>query len=153
MVAKSEKTTKKKKQGRPRKTKKESYIYAVGRRRTAAARVRLYPRKKGGITVNNKPIEEYFPGEVLKKLYLAPLRTCNVIDKYLITIKVGGSGKIGQLGATVHGISRVLVNLDKEKFRPILKKRGFLTRDSRMKERRKVGTGGKARRKKQSPKR
>ena len=153
MSSKSEKTIKKKKQGRPRKTKKESYIYAVGRRRTAAARVRLHPNKKGGIIVNNKPIEEYFPGEVLKKLYLAPLKTCNVIDKYLVTVRVEGSGQMGQLGAIVHGISRALVNLNKEKFRPILKKRGFLTRDPRMKERRKVGTGGKARRKKQSPKR
>ena len=153
MVSKSKKTTKAKKQGRPKKTKKDSFIYAVGRRRTATAQVRLYPDKKGGITVNNKPIEEYFPGETLKKLYLPPLRVCNVIDKYLITAKVNGSGKIGQLEAVIHGISRALISLDKEKFRPILKKRGFLTRDSRMKERRKVGMGGKARRKKQSPKR
>lgn len=136
-----------------KKSKKNSYIYAIGRRRKATARVRLYPDKKGGIVINERPIEEYFPGEVLKRLYLEPLRTCNVIGKYLITIKVVGSGKMGQLGAVIHGISRALAKLDKEKFKPILRKRGFLTRDSRMKERRKVGTGGKARRKKQSPKR
>ncbi len=130
-----------------------SYVWAVGRRKKAIARVRLFPKKKGKILINNKPIEEYFPGEVLKKFYLSPLRTCNIVDKYLITAKVEGSGKKGQLEAVVHGISRVLVKLDEEKYKPILKKKGFLTRDSRMKERRKVGTGGKARRKKQSPKR
>lgn len=133
--------------------KKANYIYSVGRRREAVARVRLYPRKKGKTTVNNLLIEQYFPGEVFENLYLEPLRVCNLIDKYLITIKVNGSGKRGQLGAVVHGISRALVKLDEEKFRSVLKKHGFLTRDPRMRERRKVGTGGKARRKKQSPKR
>lgn len=136
-----------------RKTRKTSFIFAVGRRRTATARVRLYPKKKGDIIINEKPIKKYFPGEVFEKRYLEPLRTCNVFDKYLFTIKVTGSGKVGQLGAVVHGISRALVKLDEEKFKQTLKKRGFLTRDPRMRESRKVGTGGKARRKKQSPKR
>lgn len=137
----------------PKQTPKADYISVVGRRRTAKARIRLYPHKKGDILVNDLPIEQYFPGEMAKKLYLEPLRTCNVIGKYLITIKVNGSGKMGQLGAVVHGMSRALIELDKEKFRPIIKDRGFLTRDSRMRERRKVGMGGKARRRKQSPKR
>jgi len=147
MVKKVKKLTKTKR------TRKANFIFAVGRRKTATARVRLYPHKKGEIIVNDRPIEKYFPGEILKQLYLAPLRTCNTIGKYLITIRVKGSGKIGQLEAVVHGLARVLEKLDREKFRLVLKKRGFLTRDSRKKERRKVGTGGKARRKKQSPKR
>jgi len=136
-----------------KKEKKPSFIFAVGRRRTASARIRLYPHKKGEIMVNDKPIEKYFPGEILKQSYLAPLRTCNAIDKYLITIKVKGSGKIGQVEAVVHGLARALEKLDREKFRPILKKRGFMTRDSRKRERRKIGMGGKARRKRQSPRR
>jgi len=137
-----------------KKTKrKASYIPAVGRRKTAVARVRLYLNKKGGIIVNEQPIKEYFPGKRLEEKYLQPLKCCNLIGKHLITAKVEGSGKMGQLGAVVHGISRALNELDKEKFRPVLKKEGFLTRDSRMKERRKIGTRGKARRKKQSPKR
>lgn len=138
---------------KPKKSSKTKFICAVGRRRTASARVRLFPHKKGEIIVNEKPIKEYFPGEVFEKIYLAPLRTTNVIGKYLITIKVNGSGKRSQLGAVVHGISRVLIELDKEKFRSVLKKRGFLTRDPRKRERRKAGMGGKARRKRQSPRR
>jgi small subunit ribosomal protein S9 len=153
MPVKSKKTKTIKKATKKRKPSKTSYIYSVGRRRCAIARVRLYTHKKGGIIVNDKPIDKYFFGEIAKKFYFEPLRICNVIDKHLITIKVVGSGKSGQLGAVIHGISRALEKLDREKFRPILKKRGFLTRDPRKKERRKVGTGGKARRKKQSPRR
>ena len=132
---------------------KPKFIYAIGRRRSATARVRLHPNQKGSLLINEKPVEKYFPGEILKKIYLEPLRICNVIDKYLITVRVAGSGRIGQLGAVVHGISRVLLKLDREKFHSILKKRGLLTRDSRTRERRKIGMGGKARRKKQSPRR
>ena len=150
---KLKKTTKKTKQSKKKKPSKEKFLYAVGRRKTASARVRLYPDKKGDIIINEKPIKEYFPGEAFEKVYLVPLRTANVIGKYLITVKVNGSGKMGQLGAVIHGISRALVKLDKDKLRPLLKKRGFLTRDQRKKERRKVGMGGKARRKRQSPRR
>ena len=152
MPVKSKKTEKPEKKAKPKKTSKK-YIYTVGRRKKASARVRLHLKKKGEIEVNGAPIEKYFPGEIEKSLYLSPLRTCNVIGKYLITVKVTGSGKSGQLGAVIHGIARALTKLDREKFYPILKKRGFLTRDPRMKERRKTGTGGKARRRKQSPKR
>jgi len=134
------------------KTKKPAYIYAIGRRRTATARVRLY-RKKGDILVNDKPITQYFPGELNAQLYLEPLRVCNLIDKYSATIKVAGSGKKGQLGAVIHGLARTLDKVDKDKFHSLLKKKGFLTRDPRARERRKIGTGGKARRQKQSPKR
>lgn len=135
-----------------KKNTKPDYIYAVGRRRRASARVRLY-LKKGDIIVNDKPIEQYFPGLIAKKLYLEPFRACNFIDKCSATIKVIGSGQSGQLGAVIHGLARALVKVNPEKFRPILKKNGFLTRDPRKKERRKAGTGGKARRRKQSPKR
>jgi small subunit ribosomal protein S9 len=149
----SKKNTKKNKLGKKKKSSKAFYVQVVGRRRTASARVRLYPHKKGAMTVNGQAIEVYFPGEICQKIYLAPLRSCNAIGKYLISIKVSGSGRMGQLGAVVHGISRALEKVDPEKFRPILKKRGFLSRDPRKKERRKAGMGGKSRRKKQSPRR
>jgi small subunit ribosomal protein S9 len=135
-----------------KKTKKPSFIFAIGRRRSATARVRLF-LKKGDTLVNDKPISQYFPGEIKAQLYLEPLRLCNVQDKYHATIKVSGSGPNGQLGAVIHGLSRALAKVDPEKFKPLVKKRGFLTRDPRKKERRKIGTGGKARRQKQSPKR
>ena len=134
-----------------RKGLKSKYIPAIGRRKTATARVRLY-QKKGPIIVNNFPIEKYFPGEVSKVLYMEPFRVTDTVDKYSATIKVEGSGKNGQLGAVIHGIARALVLANKD-FRPILKKKGFLTRDSRMKERRKAGYAHKARAKKISPKR
>lgn len=127
------------------------YIQAVGRRKTALARVRLY-LKPGDIIVNGKPIGEYFPGETSQLLYLEPLKATGVSDKVSVTIKVAGGGKSGQLEAVVHGLSRAIAQAD-AKYRPKLRKRGFLTRDDRMRERRKVGMGGKARRRKQSPKR
>ena len=132
---------------------KKEYIYAIGRRKEATARIRLYPSKKGEIEVNGMRIEEYFPGEINRSEYIEPLRTCNLIGKHLITVKVEGSGKKGQLTAIVHGISRAIDKMDPEKYHPILKKRGLLTRDPRTRERRKAGKGGKARRAKQSPKR
>lgn len=132
--------------------KKVNYVPAIGRRKRAVARIRLF-KSKGDTLVNDLAIDKYFPGEVFKNLYLEPFKTCNVLDKYHATIKVFGSGKNGQLGAVILGLSRALVKVNKEKFRPLLKKKGFLTRDPRERERRKVGMGGKARRKRQSPKR
>jgi small subunit ribosomal protein S9 len=136
-------------------TAKDYYVQAVGRRRTASARIRVYPNsdRKGEIEVNNKPISQYFPGVLAEKHYNEPLRTCNAINKYFISARISGSGTIGQLEAFIHALSRALVRLDNDTFRPILKKRNFLTRDPRMRERRKVGMGGKARRKRQSPRR
>lgn len=140
-------------------------ILAVGRRREAVARIRLYPSVKAGVMfgdqqvqkgelyVNKIPIEKYFGGEITKVSYLEPLRATNTLGKFAATIVVSGGGKSGQLTAVVHGLSRALAAYDLENFRKILKKKGFLTRDARTRERRKVGTGGKARRKKQSPKR
>lgn len=143
---------------------KKEYILATGRRRAAVARVRLYPKsaqaswgelpvEKGKLLVNKKPIEVYFSGVVSKAVYEAPLKATNTLGIVSATIAVAGGGPNGQLEAVVHGLARALSEMDKEKFRPILKKHGFLTRDPRVRERRKPGTGGKARRKRQSPKR
>ncbi|MBI1869369.1 30S ribosomal protein S9 [Candidatus Gottesmanbacteria bacterium] len=142
------------------------YYHAVGRRKESTARVRLYPAlsdegiklenlviKKADIIVNGKPVEEYFQGEILKKFYLEPFRTTNSLGRFATSIKVVGGGITGQMGAVIHGIARALVKVDPEKNKTILRKRGFLTRDPREKERRKAGFAGKARAKKQSPKR
>ena len=137
---------------RTKKVEKPEIIYAVGRRKESIARIRLY-KGKGETLVNNLPIGEYFPGEVFQVVYSQPFKLTDTLGKYYATIKVSGGGKSGQLQAAVHGLSRALALLDKENFRPVLKKAKLLTRDSRTRERRKVGMGGKARRKKQSPKR
>ncbi len=143
---------KEKKTSNSKKTSKPEFIYAVGRRKTASARVRLY-LKKGPILVNEKPIEEYFPLESHKQQYLKPLKITKTEGKFSATVKVIGSGKSGQLGAVMHGIARALSLADSKEFRPVLKKHGLLTRDPRMKERRKSGLAQSARAKKQSPKR
>lgn len=134
------------------KKKKKDFIYTVGRRKESSARIRLY-KGKGGSMVNGQYIEEYFPGEVNKVYFEKPFKLTDTQGKYYITARVVGGGKSGQLDAVVHGTARALVEENEEKFREPLKKEGLLTRDARVKERRKVGTGGKARRKKQSPKR
>lgn len=141
------------------------YFETVGRRKTATARVRLYLTaakgeivvneqkiKKGEIFVNGHTVNEYFKGVSSIEQYMLPLALTNSSDRFAISVKVEGGGTSGQLAATIHGISRALVLAD-EAHKPLLRKEGLLTRDSRSKERRKVGTGGKARRKKQSPKR
>lgn len=133
-----------------------SYYEGVGRRKEATVRVRLNVtdgEAKGTMTVNGLPIEKYFPGEVAKKIYLEPFRTTNTLNRFAVTITTAGGGLNGQLSAVVHGTSRALSKVDPEKFRSILKKRGFLTRDPRAKQRRKAGFAGKARARKQSPKR
>ena len=135
-----------------KKTKSKDYVYAVGRRKTATARVRLFT-KKGDLIVNGVPADKYFPGARAKIKYLSPLTVTKTLDKYSFSAKVEGSGNSGQIGAVSHGLARALAKFNTEEFRPILKKHGLLTRDPRKKERTKVGTGGKARRKKQSPKR
>jgi small subunit ribosomal protein S9 len=137
---------------KPTNTKKK-YIQAVGRRKTAVARVRLI-EGKGEMVVNGKPISTYWPGSIMENLYMEPFKTTNTHTKYTATVKVTGSGSKGQLEAFIHGVSRALVKVNPERFRPILKKRGFLTRDPRMKETRKVGgSGSKARARRQSPRR
>ncbi|MFZ5365662.1 MAG: 30S ribosomal protein S9 [Patescibacteria group bacterium] len=135
-----------------KKTETKEYVFAVGRRKESIARIRLY-QGKGETLVNDLPIGEYFPAEVFQMTYIKPFKLTDTIGKYYATIKVFGGGKSGQLGAIVHGLSRALSLADPEKFKPILKRQKLLTRDSRVRERRKIGMGGKARRKKQSPKR
>ena len=136
----------------PKKKKKKDYTYAVGRRRSASTRVRLF-RGKGTSTVNGKPVEKYFGDSIYEDKWQKPFKVIDEMDKFYFTAKVIGGGKRGQLDAVVLGISRALAKLEREKYRIPLKKAGLLTRDARVRERRKVGTGGKARRKKQSPKR
>jgi small subunit ribosomal protein S9 len=134
-------------------SKKQKYVFGLGRRKSAIARVFLYEEKNGQITVNGKPFEEYFRGTFHGTPHLEPFKVTSTEGQYRVDVRVEGSGKSGQLDAIILGISRALELIDKEKNRPLLKKRGLLTRDSRIRERRKVGTGGRARRQKQSPKR
>ncbi|MDP2720903.1 MAG: 30S ribosomal protein S9 [bacterium] len=126
-------------------------LRGTGRRKTAIASVWL-KKTKGAILVNDQPIEKYFLGDSAKKIYEDPLRIVNRIGQFSGTIKVRGGGASAQLGAVSHGISRALADFDPD-FRKILANKKFLTRDSRMKERRKYGHAGKARKMKQSPKR
>ena len=112
----------------------------TGRRKTSVARVRLLPGN-GKITINNRDIEEYFDFDTLKVLVKEPLLITDTIDKYDVFVNVRGGGFTGQAGAIRHGISRALVESDEE-LRTALKKAGFLTRDSRMKERKKYGLKG-----------
>ncbi len=134
------------------KAKKVDYTYAVGRRKESSARVRLY-RGKGENTVNGIPAATYFPGPVAEKAIIKPFGATETSDKYYFSGKVLGGGKNGQLEALVLGIARALVKVSSDKNRVPLKKLGLLTRDSRIRQRRMVGMGGKSRRKKQSPKR
>ncbi len=133
-------------------TKKIDYIYGVGRRKTSAARVRLY-RGKGENTVNGMLAIKYFEGEIAKKAMARPFGVVEASDKYYFSGKVLGGGKESQLDALVLGISRALVKIAPDKNRTILRKLDLLSRDPRERQRRMVGMGGKSRRKKQSPKR
>jgi len=133
-------------------TKKIDYIFAVGRRRESVARVRLY-RGKAENSVNAMPATKYFPGEIAAKIMTKPFGATETSDKYYFSAKVTGGGKEGQLSALSLGISRTLVKVSPDKNKAVLKKLGLLTRDSRIRQRRMVGKGGKARRAKQSPKR
>ena len=111
--------------------------YGTGRRKSAVARVRLLPGK-GEITINNKPLDEYFGMELLKREVKRPLMLTGTESRFNVVARVNGGGTTGQAGALRHGISRALIQADAE-LRPILKKAGFLTRDPRMKERTKYG--------------
>ena len=137
----------------PRKTNKpKEYTFASGRRRTSSARVRLHSGH-GESEVNGQLIGLYFPGQVMYVAWNKPFELTDTLGKFFITAKVQGGGKKGQLDAVIHATAKALVKKDAEKFRSNLKKAGLLTRDARIRERRKVNTGGKARRAKQSPKR
>jgi len=124
----------------------------LGSRKRATARVWLY-RGKGDTIVNDQKLKAYFPGETNRIKLKGPFVLTETEGKFYATIKVAGGGPVGQLGAVIHGLSRALAEVEEKKYRPILKKAGLLTRDSREKERRKPGRAGKARAKRQSPKR
>ena len=114
------------------------YFYGTGRRKSSVARVRVYPNGTGKITINNRDIDSYFGLETLKLIVRQPLNATETLGKFDIEAKVVGGGLTGQSGAIRHGLSRALLQANEE-YRPILKKAGFLTRDPRMKERKKYG--------------
>ena len=122
-------------------TSKKPYVYGTGRRKSSVARVHLFPGGTGAITINNRDIDEYFGLETLKYIVRQPLNKTDTTSKVDIRATVKGGGVTGQAGAIRHGISRALLLLD-ENFRPTLKEAGFLTRDPRMKERKKYGLKG-----------
>jgi len=132
--------------------KKIDYFYAVGRRKESSARVRLY-RGKGENTVNGMPALKYFAGEIAAKALAKPFGATETSEKYYFSGRVAGGGKEGQLSAVILAIARSLVKLSDEKNRPVLRKLNLLSSDSRTRQRRMVGMGGKSRRKRQSPKR
>jgi small subunit ribosomal protein S9 len=120
-------------------TNKGEYYYGMGRRKTSVARVRLYPNGDGSVTINGKTADVYF-GErpSAASAMSAPLRLFDLENAYTITIKVAGGGFTGQAGAIRHAMARALLNVNGE-WRSQLRKAGFLTRDARMKERKKPG--------------
>lgn len=128
------------------------YIEAVGRRKTATARVRITPSSKMSWEVNGKPLAEYFYTSEMQKTIQEVFAKAKVEDKFAVTVRVSGSGINSQAEAVRHGLSRTLVMLDEDN-KSVLKKLGFLKRDPRAKERRKAGMAGKARKGKQWSKR
>ncbi|MDD2352171.1 MAG: 30S ribosomal protein S9 [Candidatus Caldatribacteriota bacterium] len=115
-------------------------FYGTGRRKTSIAKVWLYPGK-GNISINNKPLNEYFPNNNDVIIAEEPLRLVNKMEEVDVNIKVTGGGTTGQSGAVRHGIARALVEYD-HSLRPVLKKEKMLERDARMKERKKYGKKG-----------
>ena len=116
---------------------KEQY-YGTGRRKSSVARVRLIPGN-GKVTINGRDIDDYFGLDTLKVIVRQPLTLTSTIGKFDIVAKVEGGGFTGQAGAIRHGVARALLEVDSDAYRAELKKAGFLTRDSRMKERKKYG--------------
>ncbi len=119
-------------------TSKKPYMYGTGRRKSSVARVHLYPAGTGRVTVNGRDMDEYFGLDTLKYIVRQPLNEVGLADKVDIDATVTGGGVSGQAGAVRHGIARALLQVD-EAYRAPLKAAGFLTRDPRMKERKKYG--------------
>ena len=117
---------------------KKPYLYGTGRRKSSVARVHLFPNGTGAVTINGRDIDDYFGLETLKMVVRQPLVTTDLLGKVDVVVTVCGGGVTGQAGAIRHGISRALLLVNGE-FRPTLKAAGFLTRDPRMKERKKYG--------------
>lgn len=116
----------------------EQYFEGVGRRKTASARVRIYPGGSGNWVVNDKPLEEYFPREGDVPALVEPLEVVEMRGQFDVSVRVKGGGISGQTGAVQLGLARALLKFDPE-LRPTLRKSGLLTRDARMKERKKPG--------------
>ncbi len=121
-----------------KKSTSKVYYYGTGRRKNAVAAVRLVPGS-GKITINSKDIDEYFGLDTLKLLVRQPLAITETEDKFDVIVKAIGGGISGQAGAIRHGIARALVEADEDNYKSVLKASGFLTRDARMKERKKPG--------------
>src|SRR3989338_1311293 len=146
-----------KKEEKVQKVQKDLVYYAVGRRKVSSARVKLVVTagsevkikdkmlKGGDVMVNGRMVADYFPGEVNKKLYQKPFEVTQTMGRFAVSAVIIGGGPTGQRDAFIHGVSRALLKVDSEKYRPILKKSGFLTRDPRAKQRRKAGFAQKAR--------
>ena len=117
---------------------KRPYFYGTGRRKKSVARVRLY-QGTGDVKINGRDIDDYFGLDTLKLIVRQPLNLTGTADKFDIECRVAGGGVTGQAGAIRHGIARALLQFNSEELRPQLKKAGFLTRDPRMKERKKYG--------------
>ena len=117
---------------------KKPYFYGTGRRKSSVARVHLFPNGTGSITINGRDIDDYFGLETLKLIVRSPLVLLGLEGKYDVVVRVSGGGVSGQAGAIRHGLSRALLQQSDEN-RTALKKAGFLTRDPRMKERKKYG--------------
>ena len=123
-------------------TPKKAYFYGTGRRKSSVARVRLFPGGTGEIKINNRTIDNYFGLDTLKLIVRQPLELTQTTGKFDIECTVLGGGLSGQAGAIRHGISRALLQVDTDAYRSALKSAGFLTRDPRMKERKKYGLKG-----------
>ena len=118
---------------------KKQYHYGTGRRKSSIARVRVYENGTGSIIINGREIDDYFGLDTLKLIVRQPLVTTDLLGKVDVVCTVQGGGVTGQAGAIRHGIARALLQFNSEELRPQLKKAGFLTRDPRMKERKKYG--------------
>ena len=121
-------------------TSAKPYFYGTGRRKKSVARVRLYPGT-GVVTINGRDISEYFGLETMKLIVNQPFGVTDTVGKFDVVANVNGGGFSGQAGAIRHGVARALLTAD-ENYKPLLKKAGFLTRDPRMKERKKYGLKG-----------
>jgi small subunit ribosomal protein S9 len=121
-------------------TSAKPYFYGTGRRKKSVARVRLYPGT-GVVTINGRDIDDYFGLGTLKLIVNQPFGVTDTVGKFDIVANVNGGGFSGQAGAIRHGVARALLSAD-ENYKPLLKKAGFLTRDPRMKERKKYGLKG-----------
>ena len=114
------------------------YFYGTGRRKSSVARVRVYPNGTGAVTINGRDIDDYFGLDTLKLIVRQPMELTETVGAFDIVCTVAGGGVTGQAGAIRHGLSRALLQYNEE-LRPVLKKAGLLTRDPRMKERKKYG--------------